>query len=125
MELRCRCFTQRYFPHIQQGSRSVGDQAEEYLQGLFEAYRKKNMERMAEVVPECDYQSLQHFISHSQWDARAVLNQVAVEADRHLGWSADTGFFIDESSFAKKGEKSVGVARQWNGRLGKVDNSQV
>ena len=32
---------------------------------------------------------------------------------------------IDESCFAKKGKKSVGVARQWNGRLGKVDNSQV
>lgn len=125
MGLRFRCFTQRYFPHFQRGSRSVGDQAEEYLQGLFQAYRKKNMERMVEVVPQCDYQSLQHFLSHSQWDARAVLNQVAVEADRHLGGSADTGFFIDESSFAKKGEKSVGVARQWNGRLGKVDNSQV
>lgn len=125
MGLRFHCFTQRYFPHFQRGSRSVGDQAEEYLQGLFQTYRKKNMERMVEVVPQCDYQSLQHFISHSQWDARAVLNQVAVEVDRHLGGSADTGFFLDESSFAKKGEKSVGVARQWNGRLGKVDNSQV
>lgn len=125
MGLRFKLFNQRYFPHFQRGSRSVGDQAEEYLQGLFQASRKKNMERMVEVVPDCDYQSLQHFLSHSQWDARAVLNQVAVEADRHLGGSADTGFFIDESSFAKKGEQSVGVARQWNGRLGKVDNSQV
>jgi SRSO17 transposase len=32
---------------------------------------------------------------------------------------------LDESAFAKKGEKSVGVARQWNGQLGKVENSQV
>ena len=125
MGLRFNCFSQRYFPHFQRGSRSVGDQAEEYLQGLFQAYRKKNMERMEEVVPNCDYQSLQHFLSHSQWSARAVLDQVAAEADRHLGGSADTGFYIDESSFAKKGEKSVGVARQWNGRLGKVENSQV
>jgi SRSO17 transposase len=124
MGLRFNLFKQRYFPHFQRGSRSVGEQAEEYLQGLLQAHRK-NMERMEEVVPDCDYQSLQHFLSHSQWSARAVLDQVAAEADRHLGGSADTGFYIDESSFAKKGEKSVGVARQWNGRLGKVDNSQV
>jgi len=125
MGLRFKNFSQRYFSHFQSGSRSVGEQAEEYLQGLFQASRKKNMERMVEVVPDCNYQSLQHFLSHSQWDARAVLNQVAAEADRHLGGSADTGLFLDESSFAKKGDKSVGVARQWNGRLGKVDNSQV
>jgi SRSO17 transposase len=125
MGLRFKNFSQRYFPHFQRGSRSVGEQAEEYLKGLFQASGKKNMERMAEVVPNCDYQSLQHFLSHSQWDTRAVLDQLAVEADLHLGGSADTGLFIDESGFAKKGEKSVGVARQWNGRLGKVDNSQV
>jgi SRSO17 transposase len=125
MGLRFKNFSQNYFPHFQRGSRSVGEQAEEYLKGLFQASGKKNMERMVEVVPNCDYQALQHFLSHSQWDARAVLDQLAVEADLHLGGSADTGFFIDESGFAKKGEKSVGVARQWNGRLGKVDNSQV
>jgi DDE superfamily endonuclease len=62
------------------------------------------MERMEEVVPECDYQSLQHFLSHSDWKARAVLNQVAVEADHHLGGSADSCLLIDESSFQKKGD---------------------
>jgi SRSO17 transposase len=87
--------------------------------------RRKNMERMEEVVPNCSYQSLQHFLSHSQWDAREVLDQVALEADCHLGGSPDTCLLLDESAFAKKGKKSVGVARQWNGRLGKVDNCQV
>ena len=86
---------------------------------------RKNMERMEEVVPDCNYQSLQHFLSHSEWDARAVLDQVAREADRHLGGSEDSALLLDESAFAKKGEKSVGVARQWNGQLGKVENSQV
>ena len=87
--------------------------------------RRKNMERMEEVVPDCDYQSLQHFLSDSEWDARAVLDQVASEADRHLGGSEDSCLLLDESSFQKKGEKSVGVARQWSGRLGKVENCQV
>jgi SRSO17 transposase len=86
---------------------------------------RKNIERMEEVVPDCDYQSLHHFISDSEWDARAVLDQVAREADGHLGGSADSCLLLDESAFAKKGDKSVGVARQWSGRLGKVDNCQV
>lgn len=86
---------------------------------------RKNIERMEEVVPDCDYQSLHHFLSDSEWDARAVLDQVARETDGHLGGSANSCLLLDESAFAKKGNKSVGVARQWSGRLGKVDNCQV
>jgi SRSO17 transposase len=87
--------------------------------------RKKNMERMAEVVPDSDEQVLQHFLSNSNWDARGVVEQVALEADGLLGGSPDSALLIDESGITKKGKKSVGVARQWNGRLGKVDNCQV
>jgi len=87
--------------------------------------RKKNMERMAEVVPGSDEQVLQHFLSNSSWDERGVMDQVALEADELLGGREDSALLIDETAFTKKGEKSVGVARQWNGRLGKVDNCQV
>ena len=87
--------------------------------------RKKNMERMAEVVVESDEQVLQHFLSNSNWDERGVLDQVALGADELLGGSEETALLIDESGITKKGKKSVGVARQWNGRLGKVDNCQV
>jgi len=83
------------------------------------------MERMAEVVPDADEQQLQHFLSNSQWDDCAVRERVAVEADKLLGSDADTALLIDESGFTKKGTHSVGVARQWNGRLGKLDNCQV
>ncbi len=117
-------FEERYEAHFERGTRSVSSQAQQYMQGLMQAGRK-NMERMEEVVPDCNYQSLQHFLSHSEWDARAVLDQVAREADRHLGGSEDSALLLDESAFAKKGKKSVGVARQWNGQLGKVENSQV
>ncbi len=87
--------------------------------------RKKNMERMAEVVPESDEQALQHFLSNSNWDERGVLDQVALEADKLLGGTDESALLIDESGITKKGNKSAGVARQWNGRLGKVDNCQV
>lgn len=124
MGSRFQSFAKRFETHFRRWTRSVSVQAQQYLQGLMQASRK-NMERMEEVVPDSDYQALQHFVSNSEWDARAVLDQVAVEADRHLGGTADSCLLLDESSFEKKGEKSVGVARQWSGRLGKVENCQV
>jgi len=86
---------------------------------------KRNMERMVERVPDADWQAQQNFISNSPWDSYALMNQIARDANATIGHGADTCFIIDESAITKKGTKSVGVARQWNGRLGKVDNCQV
>jgi SRSO17 transposase len=86
---------------------------------------KRNMERMAEAVPDSDEQVLQNFLTHSAWDYRPVMDQVAKNADRWVGGEVGAGLYVDESAFQKKGEKSVGVGRQWNGRLGKQDNCQV
>nr|WP_281173726.1 IS701 family transposase [Deferrisoma camini] len=98
--------------------------AEAYFAGLAQA-RKRNMERIAEVVPDADDQRLQHFVSYSPWDHREVIDHVARDADRLLGGSPNTCLIVDESGFPKKGDRSVGVARQWCGRLGKVENCQV
>jgi SRSO17 transposase len=86
---------------------------------------KRNMERIVEVVPDSDWQALQNFISHSPWDAFALMDQIAIDADAFIGGDTDSCLIIDETAFTKKGNQSVGVARQWNGRLGKVDNCQV
>jgi SRSO17 transposase len=80
---------------------------------------------MIEKVPEADYQAVQHFITHSPWEYAPVIEQVASDSNRLLGGSDDSALFIDESSIPKKGTKSVGVARQWCGRLGKVENCQT
>ncbi|WP_420828915.1 transposase [Desulfobulbus rhabdoformis] len=80
------------------------------------------MERMIEVVPNTEYQALPHFVSTSPWDHRPVMDQVALDCDNHLGGTPDSGLIIDETSIPKKGKLSVGVARQWCGRLGKVDD---
>ena len=50
---------------------------------------------------------------------------MALDADKLLGDTRDVCLLIDESGFAKQGRGSVGVSRQWLGRLGKVDNGQV
>ncbi|MBN1351891.1 IS701 family transposase [candidate division KSB1 bacterium] len=86
---------------------------------------KRNMERMVERVPDSDWQSQQNFISNSPWDSSALMKQIARDVDAILGHDTDTCLIIDESAMTKKGHKSVGVTRQWNGRLGKIDNCQV
>jgi len=48
------------------------------------------MERMAEAVPQTDYQRLQNFLTDSPWDHQAVMRQVAAEADRLLGGQPDS-----------------------------------
>jgi SRSO17 transposase len=102
----------------------VVETAQQYLRGLMQA-EKRNMERMVEAVPDSDYQVLQNFLTHSSWNHRAAMDRVAHKTDALVGRQIGTGLYIDESAFAKKGDQSVGVARQWNGRLGKQDNCQV
>lgn len=98
--------------------------ARKYLRGLLQTERR-NMERMEQIVPGTNEQALQHFISNSPWDAEAVMRQVARDADALLGGHEDTLLVIDESGIPKKGKHSAGVARQYCGQLGKVENCQV
>ncbi|MEZ0387870.1 MAG: transposase [Verrucomicrobium sp.] len=70
-------------------------------------------------------QASQPFISASQWDESALYAQTSLRANEHLGGTVSSVLCIDESSHAKKGKASVGVARQWNGLLGKEDNCQT
>jgi SRSO17 transposase len=85
---------------------------------------RKNMDRMAEVVPNSKSRNLQQFLTHSKWNYKEVIDHVARDVDGFLG-GPNACFLIDESGFAKQGKGSVGVSRQWLGRLGKVDNGQV
>lgn len=117
-------FCERFGGHFRQRTRTVETAAQQYVRGLLQA-ETKNMERMEEVIPAADHQALQHMLSASAWSERAVLDQVAQDANRLLGGYEDSALLIDESGCPKKGTQSVGVARQWCGQLGKVENCQV
>ena len=106
------------------GTHSKIEHARQYICGLLQAERP-NMERLEEAVPGTDYPCIQQFVTDSTWDHREVMDRVAVEADAILGGHEGSCLLIDESGFAKSGSTSAGVARQYNGRLGKVDNCQV
>jgi SRSO17 transposase len=98
---------------------------EEYLKGLFHDC-KSNIERMQERIPDSDYQNLQHFISHSPWDWQGVMGEVSRQMAASFAILPEScGLIIDESGWEKSGKKSVGVARQYIGNVGKVSNGQV
>lgn len=81
---------------------------------------------MTERIPDSNYQQLQHFISESEWDGQAVMKEVARKTNHSLeSLKGEKGLILDESGNEKAGEKSVGVARQYIGNVGKVCNSQV
>lgn len=104
--------------------RSV-DHARHYLSGLLGTQRRKNMETIEGDVQGADYQGIEQFISSSPWDHDPLLDQQNLEVDGLLGGHPDSCLIIDETSFIKKGNRSVGVKRQYSGRAGKVENCQV
>ena len=125
MGQRFLTFVKTYNQHFRSYRHDVSDKARQYMCGLMQGGERKNMLHMAEIVPNAKSRNLQQFLTHSQWSARAVLDQVAREVNALVGHPTEACLNLDESSFAKQGKKSVGVARQWLGRLGKVDNGQV
>ena len=117
-------FCERFSGHFRRRTRTVEASARHDVRGLLQA-ETKNMERMEEAIPEADHQALHPRPSESAWPERAVLDPVAQDANRLLGGHTDSALPIDESGCPKKGTQSVGVARQWCGQWGKVENCQV
>jgi SRSO17 transposase len=118
-------FTKAYAHLFRSYRRDVFAQSRGYLHGLLSHRPHKNVTRIVEAVPGTGYEATQNFISSSQWAYQPVMDQVAADTDELFDDSRDTCLLIDETGFAKKGEESVGVARQYLGNLGKVDNGQV
>ena len=115
-----------YNSFFRTGQRTQQDNARQYLQGIFCAERgKRNIERMVEEVSGSEYESLQHFISNSSGDSKGLMVELAKNVFRKLQPVGKIGCTVDEKAHLKKGTKSVGVARQYAGTSGKVDNCQV
>jgi SRSO17 transposase len=99
------------------------DHARTYLAGLVSDLRRKTAESIA-YRHDQQRHGLQHFVGSSNWDHRPLIRELAGQVGREIG-TPDGVIVFDPSGFAKKGQASVGVERQWLGRLGKVDNGQV
>jgi len=102
----------------------------DYCTGLLMPGERKSVEPMAAVVAparvSAKHQSLLHLVGQAAWSDEAVLAKVrelvapAIEAQGKI-----EAWIVDDTGFAKKGVHSVGVARQYCGRLGKTDNCQI
>ena len=68
---------------------------------------------------------MQHFMNNSPWSGKRLIEAVQEEVRQRPEFAQGSMLLLDESADDKAGDQSVGAARQYNGRLGKVDLSQV
>jgi SRSO17 transposase len=103
--------------------RDQGDYCVSVVEGLCSDLENKNCESIAYFFG-LDRKSIQHFVGESEWDDEPLRMELGRQVGADLG-EADGVIAFDPSAFPKSGKHSVGVSRQWCGRLGKVDNCQV
>ena len=99
------------------------EHAADYVSGLVSDLEKKNVESIA-YRHDQDRRNLQHFIGGAEWEHQPLFRELARQVGQEVGES-DGVIVFDPSAFPKQGKQSVGVARQWCGRKGKLDNCQV
>src|ERR687885_2033370 len=99
-------------------------QAMAYLRGLLSPVERKNSWQVAEVVGTANPYGFQHLLGRAAWDA----DQLRDELHRYLvDYVADDDAVVvlDETGFLKKGRRSAGVARQYSGTAGRIENVQI
>ncbi|MBV8453512.1 MAG: IS701 family transposase [Deltaproteobacteria bacterium] len=105
------------------GRRERQHWARVYVQGLLLDGERKSIEPMASRIAGADVQALRQFVGQSPWAVEEVQRRLAHKVIDLL--SEAEVWIIDETSFPKAGQHSVGVARQYCGTLGKIANCQV
>src|SRR4051812_9701279 len=100
------------------------EQAGRYLEGLLGPVERKNGWQLAEHLGDARPWRTQRVLSHVLWDEEAARDLCRDHAVERLG-AGDAVLVVDETGFVKKGEHSAGVARQYCGAVGKVENCRV
>lgn len=95
-----------------------------YVRGLLSDTERKNGWQLAEHLGEATPDGVQHLLARADWDADAVRDDLTAYVRENLG-DPDGVLIVDETGFLKKGTKSCGVARQYSGTAGRIENSQV
>ena len=123
---RLRRVWQRFRDCFRTKTRDTSAYALVYLRGLLTMENKRNFANIARRVidPDDDGQNLQHFMSDSPWSAQAVFDQIQAEIREQAELQGGL-LTLDESGTKCAGPQKAGAARQYIGRLGKVDLGQV
>ena len=108
-----------HFARSEPRQRAVG-----YIRGLLSDTERKNGWQLAEHLGEATPDGVQHLLARADWDADAVRDDLTRYVAEHLGHGEGV-LVVDETGFLKKGTKSVGVARQYSGAAGRIENCQI
>jgi SRSO17 transposase len=106
------------------GRREVRTRAGRFLAGLLDSVERRNGWQLAEQLGERNPDGVQRLLRTARWDADAVRDDLRAYVIERLG-DPDAVLVIDETGFLKKGTKSAGVARQYSGTAGRIENCQI
>src|SRR6202166_310494 len=118
---RLEGFLHRYLPRFYR--KEQRELAQVVVQGKLSNLQRKTSEPIAYRAGR-ERKPVQHFVGAGLWDDEAVMAELRQHVAEELS-DPDAVMVLDPSGFPKKGTDSGGVARQWCGRLGKVENCQV
>lgn len=94
----------------------------QYIHGLMSKVERKNSWQLAEEVGLKTPYAFQHLFGRALWNADAVRDKLQIEV---LNEKEGGILAIDETGFLKKGKRSAGVARQYSGTAGRIENCQI
>lgn len=120
---RLQGFWEQYAECFKTKTRDTSEYAYHYLSGLLRMETKRNYTNIGRATG-ISGENIQHFMSNSPWSTQTVLEQVREEIKGMPGLERGGVVILDESA-DEAGEKKAGAGRQHNGRLGKIDLSQV
>ena len=106
------------------GRKDLAARAEAYLRGLLAQVDRKNSWQLAEAAGAATPHGFQRLLGRARWDAEAVRDDLQAYVAEHLA-DARGVLIVDETGFLKKGDRSAGVARQYSGTAGRIENCQV
>jgi len=113
---------ERIGPHFARSE--TRDRVKAYLKGLLSPIERKNGWKLAEEAGESTPYSMQYLLDRAVWESDHVRDELQAYVCEMIG--NDNGVYvIDETGFLKKGNKSVGVQRQYSGTAGRVENCQI
>lgn len=123
LDAQFTAFHARFSHHFYR--REYRERSARYLRALLSSIERKNGWQLAEAMGEADPNGAQRLLFGARWDADAVIAELRQFVMEQFGDPVDGVLVVDETGFLKQGTHSVGVARQYSGTAGKIENCQI
>ncbi len=124
MGQRLKDYYGRFSSNLRTKTRDTSEYGLRYVSGLLRMEAERNMAHIGRKT-DVSEQNMQHFISNSPWSGPGLVAAIQDDIKPHPEFQAGAVLVLDESPDEKAGDHSAGASRQHNGRLGKVEMSQV